>query len=86
MKGALEAHLRIVNGVLASGSTMSLDVRGEGTTGEQPSAAASLAVAADRKATLEATAKGVPFAAGALPAGLLSAKSARLTSTCKAAR
>jgi hypothetical protein len=78
MKGALEAHLRIVNGVLASGSTMSLDVRGKGTTGEQPSATASLAVAADGKTTLDATARGVPFAAGALAAGLLSAESTHL--------
>ncbi|CAN5908800.1 hypothetical protein BH11MYX4_BH11MYX4_08750 [soil metagenome] len=78
MKGVLEAHLRIVDGVLASGSAMSLDASGTGTTGDQPSAAASLAVAADGSATLDATAKGVPFAAGALAAGLLSAESAHL--------
>ncbi len=78
MKGALEAHLRIVDGLLASGSAMSLDASGTGTTGAQPSAAASLAVAADGRATLDATAKALPFAASALAVGLLSAESAHL--------
>jgi len=57
---------------------MSLDASGTATTSAQPSAAASLAVAVDGRVTLDATAQGVPFAAGALAAGLLSAESAHL--------